>query len=79
MGYKNNNFLNVYHIKLVGTYTFCNFAEGFQNFLMMKKSNLKFPLASMKLLTNFVNPFSNPLQRPNSGGFGPKMPIGSRL
>jgi hypothetical protein len=35
----------------------------------MKKSNSKFLLAPLKLLTNFKNPSNNPLQRPVSGDF----------
>jgi hypothetical protein len=31
--------------------------------LMLRKSNAKFLLASLKTLTNFYNPSSNPLQR----------------
>jgi hypothetical protein len=30
-----------------------NFADGFQNVLMLKKSKSKFLLSSLKLLTNF--------------------------
>jgi hypothetical protein len=45
----------------------------------MKKSNSKFSLAPLKLLTNFENPFSNPLQRPESSDFTLKMLTGSRL
>jgi hypothetical protein len=32
----------------------------------MKKSNLKLLLAPVKLLSNFENPSSNPLQRPKA-------------
>jgi hypothetical protein len=39
------------------------------NALLLIKSNSKFFLAYMILRTNFEKPFSNPLQRPNSGDF----------
>ncbi len=35
----------------------------------MKKSDSKFYLAPLQLLSNFENPSSNPLQRPESGDF----------
>jgi hypothetical protein len=35
----------------------------------MKKLDSTFYLALLKLLTNFENPSSNPLQRPQSGDF----------
>jgi hypothetical protein len=39
---------------------------------LLKKSKSKFLLASIKLLTNFENHFTNPLQRPYSGDFDPE-------
>jgi hypothetical protein len=36
----------------------------------MEKLNSKLYLAPLKLLTNFENPSSNPLQRPYSDDFG---------
>jgi hypothetical protein len=45
----------------------------------MKKSNSKFLLAPLKLLTQFENPSSNPLQRPYIVGFDTDMLTGSRL
>ncbi len=54
--------------------TFCTCADPFlQIFVsyLMKKSNSKFYLAPLKLqyFHYFVNPSSNPLQRPSSGDF----------
>jgi hypothetical protein len=39
----------------------------------------KFMLASMRILTNFKNPFSNPLKRPYSSDLTLRMLAGSRL
>ncbi len=45
----------------------------------MIKAKSKFLLASMKLLTSFGNPFSNPLQRPHSGDLTMILYTGSRM
>ncbi len=47
--------------------------------LVVEKSKLKFSLAPLKLLTNFENSNSSPLQRPYSGDFGPENAYGSHL
>jgi hypothetical protein len=45
----------------------------------MKKSNSKFKLAHLKLVTNFENPSSNSLQRPKAAILTLKMLTGNRL
>jgi hypothetical protein len=45
----------------------------------VKNQTKKFKLAPLKLLTNFENPFSNPLQRPYAAILTLKMHTGSRL
>ncbi len=45
----------------------------------MRKSNSKFYLVPLKLLTNFEKPSSNPLQDPTAAVLTLKMRTGSRL
>jgi hypothetical protein len=48
-------------------------------FLIEEKKNSKFWLAPLKVLTNFENPSSNPLQKPYSGDFDTENATGSHL
>jgi hypothetical protein len=47
--------------------------------MLMEKSKSTFLLASMTLLINFENSFSNPIQRPYSGDLTLRILIESRL
>ncbi len=61
-------------------YQYCLYIVHWWFLRLMEKFKSKFLLASIKLLTNnFENPYSNPLQRPNSGDLILRIHTGSRL